>query len=117
MKVITMTDNPTADNPEPASGDWNDSFEAVCSLMGQAMLTWQKVEDQTLALFLTLIQTPRREVASVIFFSVESFDARRNIINRIIQVSHLPSTRNSEWSDICAELKSANRQRNAIAHY
>jgi hypothetical protein len=112
-----MIEKPNTDNLESASEDWDKSFETLCFLMGQAMLTWQKVEDATFRLFTTLVQTSRREVASVLFYSIESFDARRNIISRIIQVSKLPSAKNAEWNNICAELKSANTQRNAIAHY
>jgi hypothetical protein len=52
---------------------------------GIALSIWQNVETQHYHLFLNLLGTPAGEIPSVVYFGIESFDARRTMVDRMVQ--------------------------------
>jgi len=95
----------------------NDTLD-LCMRMGVALSVWQSVEDQHYHLFLTLIgDKTGTDVSAVTYFSVESFDARRVLISRMVQ--SFPTTKDLriEWNALDKLLKDNGENRNKVAHY
>ena len=85
--------------------------------MGIALSTWQNVEEQHYHLFLRFLGVSEGPIPSVVYFSVESFDARRNMVDRMARYFLSTSELNRKWGELNKELKDANDARNSIAHY
>jgi hypothetical protein len=89
-----------------------------CMRMGLALAVWQNVETQHYHLFLNLLGIADERIASVVYFSTESFEARRIMVHRMVEC--FPTTKKKlrvEWNELSKELKTANGTRNKIAHY
>ena len=89
----------------------------LCMRMGIALTTWQNVEEQHYHLFLSFMRVAEGPIPSVVYFSVESFDARRNMVARMAQNFLWTTELNRDWGLINKALKDANEARNSIAHY
>src|ERR1043166_3241180 len=105
----------------PFLGD--EDYNDLCMRMGFALAVWQHVEEAHFQLYLHLLRYPSVDVASVAYFAVESFAARKNTVNWMVHYflkdSKLDNDTkiNKEWNDINKELKDLNENRNKIAHY
>jgi hypothetical protein len=92
-------------------------FNDLCMRMGMALAVWQQVEEQHYRLFLELLQVGEGDIPSVVYFSTESFDARRKMVSRMFQFSPADKPQRIEWNEIEKQLKDFNDNRNKIAHY
>ena len=85
--------------------------------MGMAMAQWQRVEVAHFLLFRKLLAAPRRDIASIVYHSTESFDARRVMVDRMAQLSLTIKRDREEWPRLHKAMKDASLNRNKIAHY
>jgi hypothetical protein len=85
--------------------------------IGFALSVWQRVEEQHYHLFLTLLGLDDSNIPAIVYFSTESFDARRTMVDRMFQ--DFPSTKElrTKWNDINKNLKDHSKNRNKLAHY
>jgi hypothetical protein len=75
------------------------------------------IEEQHYHLFLRFLGVSEGPIPSVVYFSVESFDARRNMVDRMARDFLWTPELNGEWGELNKALKDANEARNSIAHY
>lgn len=103
----------------PVSGADNrtEEFREIYFFMGLVLATWQRVEDEHVNLFGWLVSLANREIASLLYYSTESFESRRKIVNLIASQTLATSEQKCEWNEINRALKDANENRNKIAHY
>jgi hypothetical protein len=99
--------------PFPGDDDFND----LCMRIGFALAVWQRVEEAHYDLFLDMLEVPDGSVPSVVYFSVESFDARRKMVGRMAHYYLKTSEQKKEWGEIDKQLKDMNGNRNKLAHY
>jgi hypothetical protein len=85
--------------------------------MGLALTVWQNVEEQHYHLFLKLLGSQEGDISSVVYFSVESFEARRRMVGRMVHYYSTSKELRIVWNKIEKQLKDHNESRNKIAHY
>jgi len=85
--------------------------------MGLALTVWQNVEEQHYHLFLKLLGSQEGDISSVVYFSVESFEARRRMVSRMVHYYSTSKELRIAWNKIEKQLKDHNESRNKIAHY
>jgi hypothetical protein len=85
--------------------------------MGLALTVWQNVEEQHYHLFLKLLGSQEGDISSVVYFSVESFEARRRMVSRMVHYYSTSKELRIVWNQIEKQLKGHNESRNKIAHY
>src|SRR5262245_8977662 len=88
-----------------------------CMRMGVALAVWQNVETQHYHLFLNLLGIADEKIASVVYFNTESFEARRIMVHRMVECFPTTKELRVEWGELSKALKTANENRNKIAHY
>lgn len=89
----------------------------LCMRMGIALTVWQNVEDQHYHLFLNLVGVTEGKIPSVVYFSNESFDARRVMVHRMVDCFKTTKEMRIEWNELSKQLKDSAENRNKIAHY
>jgi hypothetical protein len=94
-----------------------DVVNDLCMRMGIALTVWQNVEEQHYHVFLAFLDIPDDDTSSVVYFSVESFEARRKMVSRMAQGILTTAEQKKEWGEIDKQLKDHNEDRNKIAHY
>jgi hypothetical protein len=94
-----------------------DEANDLCMRMGIALAVWQNVEEQHYHVFLALLDVPDDDISSVVYFCVESFEARRKMVGRMAQGALTTADQKKEWGEIEKQLKDQNENRNKIAHY
>jgi len=88
--------------------------------MGLALATWQGVEEAHYKIFTKLLGLTLGGLGSVVYFSTESFEARRKMVDDMIALAlkgrHVKKQR-AQWEGLKKPLKDANKNRNKLAHY
>jgi hypothetical protein len=88
--------------------------------MGQALAYWQGVESAHFRLFRRMVGADEA-VCSIIYFSTESFEARRKMMHRVaehfLKNAKFKSSLRYQWGCLNKDLKDANEERNKVAHY
>src|SRR5450631_3831401 len=96
-------------------------FEDLCYHVGLAMITWQSVEDVHFKLFFKMLGAPKYEVASIVYYSTESFQGRHKMVSLMTSFFLQSKKDKTEWSNTTGglqkEIKEANENRNKLAHY
>jgi hypothetical protein len=99
-------------------------YTEMCKALGGALCNWQHVERAHFRLFLKMLNAPNWETCSAAYYSIESFEARHNMVGRVayyfLKDDRYKSQR--EWwcgvgGGLQKEIKTANQNRNKIAHY
>jgi hypothetical protein len=85
--------------------------------MGMGLVSWQKVEDTHYLLFVKLIGAPKQEVCSILYFSPPSFESRRVLVDRLVQVVITDAEILKTWSKLNKDLGSHASNRGSLAHY
>jgi hypothetical protein len=101
-----------------------EEFQKLSEAIGFAMIAWQTVEVAHFKLFLKMLGAPQKEICSVVYFSIESFDSRHKMIGRVahyfLQGDHYDKHRIT-WAGtdggLYKKIKDANENRNKVAHY
>jgi hypothetical protein len=97
-----------------------DEFDELCQYLGLALITWQDIEHCLFKIFLRMLKLPIGDVEAVVYYSVESFDLRRKMVERmayyLLQPRNLKKQR-TEWCELNKLIKDANDYRNRLAHY
>jgi hypothetical protein len=104
------------------SSEGNDSeFLDLCRHIGLALVVWQEVEEAHFGLFVKMLGSDYNEVSAVVYFSVESFEARRKMVGNMAHYFLTAKADKTIWNDdkggLQKELKDANENRNKLAHY
>jgi hypothetical protein len=97
-----------------------DDFSALCYHIGLALVTWQDVEDAHFKVFLQMLNVPLSDVSSVVYYSFESFEARRKMVSsmaRYFLAGREFKKQRAYWQVLEKDLKDANENRNKLAHY
>jgi hypothetical protein len=104
------------------SSEGNDSeFLDLCRHIGLALVVWQEVEEAHFELFVKMLGSDYNEVSAVVYFSVESFEARRKMVGNMAHYFLTAKADKTIWNDdkggLQKALKDANENRNKLAHY
>src|ERR1700687_749332 len=104
------------------SSEANDSeFLDLCRNIGLALVVWQEVEEAHFELFVKMLGSDYNEVSAVVYFSVESFEARRKMVGNMAHYFLTAKADKTIWNDdkggLQKALKDANENRNKLAHY
>jgi hypothetical protein len=95
----------------------SDEFNELCRLMGLALSVWQRLEDRHFMFFHRMLGDRQIEISSMIYHGLTSFEARRQLVDRIAGHFSLTEEARSDWDAIHKDLETAAKNRNKIAHY
>jgi hypothetical protein len=104
------------------TSEGNDSeYLDLCLHIGLALVVWQEVEESHFGLFVKMLGSGYNDVSSVVYFSVESFEARRKMVGNMAHYFLTAKADKKAWSDenggLQKALKDADENRNKLAHY
>jgi hypothetical protein len=100
----------------PDSDQRVDEASTLYGWMGLALSLWQDVENIHYLLFFKLLDAPKPEICSVIYFGVPTFESRRVMVDRVAQYG-LADEFKKEWDSLNKRLVAGASARGAIAHY
>ncbi len=99
-------------------------FEDLAYHIGTGLIIWQHVEVMHFALFMKMLGAPQAELASIVYYSTESFEGRHRMISKMVDLSlkdkahkKLRADWNSADGELQKDLKDGNDNRNKLAHY
>jgi hypothetical protein len=96
-------------------------FKELCYNLGLAFVTWQELEDAHFNLFFRMLGSSDTEIASVVYYHTESFEARHRLVGYMAQIFLQDKTHKKVWENdkggLKKEIKTANDNRNKLAHY
>jgi hypothetical protein len=91
--------------------------------MGRVISEWRFLEDNLEAVFNALIDSPHRDLPSVIYYLINSFPVRLKIIDTLIKYrfgeyrqAGTPSKRLRDWGNLRNRIKALEALRNVVAH-
>jgi hypothetical protein len=89
----------------------------LAALLGHALSTWARVEEELCLVFEAALNTPNPFAARACFYAVRSFEARLDVVHAAITSIHLlPVELSKEWKAIHNNLRRKARARNQLAH-
>jgi hypothetical protein len=92
-------------------------FDELCRLKGLALAVWQRLEDLHFVFFHRMLGDRQIEMSSMIYHGLSSFEARRQLVDRIASLFSLTEEARSDWDAIHRDLETAAKNRNKVAHY
>lgn len=92
-------------------------FRQLLEGIGLSIVAWQSVENSAFRLFASVISSPSDEITSVLFYHIQSFESRVQLLDRIMYYYIKSETIKSEWKVLKKELESCTKERNKIVHY
>lgn len=109
-------------SPEnPDEPDEYNEFKDLCYHIGLALVVWQEVERALFVLFIKMLGSSYNEMASVVFYGIESFEARRKMVGNMAHYFLKEKADKAIWNDntggLQKALKDGNEKRNKLAHY
>lgn len=84
--------------------------------MGVALTSWASVEEAHFRVFREMMGGTKREICSVIYFGIPSFEGKRVLVDRVSNY-YLADEFRRDWSKLNADLQTASSQRGMLAHY
>jgi hypothetical protein len=105
------------DTHSHATPEQNEAFKDLFMWAGFALITWQDVEAAHCRLFVKLIGSTRTELCSAIYFHIQSFSSRCDMVNKVISLALLSDQQKLEWRRISKLIRAQLEKRNNIAHY
>jgi len=109
--------------PLSEEDEYDQQFRNICFNMGIALVEWQRLEDQHYGLFRHLTGIQRQDLASIVYHSTESFDARRVMVGHLARafIDQLNDKQQAkarrQIAAIDKGLADASKNRNKIAHH
>ncbi|WP_340667914.1 hypothetical protein [Bradyrhizobium ottawaense] len=100
------------DDPDQSTKD----YMHFMAYMGAALTSWADVEEAHFLAFRKMMGLTKKELCSIVYFSIPSFEGKRVLVDRIAAY-YLADDFKSEWSKLDRELQSASSQRGMLAHY
>lgn len=100
--------------PEPER-EHNDYLHFM-GYMGVALTSWADVEEAHFLAFRKMMGSTKKEICSIIYFSIPSFEAKRVLVDRVATY-YLADEFKKGWSKLDRELQQASAQRGMLAHY
>src|SRR5262249_14057425 len=99
-------------------------FTTFCRALGLALIAWQDVEREHFKLFLRMLGAPQWEVASAVYYSIESFESRHKMVCRMayyFMKGEEYKSQRATWLNneggLRKDITEANKNRNKLAHY
>lgn len=92
-------------------------FTELAALVGQALDKWSHVEMELASLFRYLTDIPDQMVAHVAMASIQSFDARVQVCNNLMDVVTTSPLHEAYWKWLYNRLTKLAKKRNEIAHF
>ena len=83
--------------------------------MGVALTSWADVEEAHFLAFRKMMGSTKKEICSIIYFSIPSFEAKRVLVDRVATY-YLADEFKKGWSKLDRELQQASAQRGMLAH-
>jgi hypothetical protein len=84
--------------------------------MGLALTSWASVEEAHFLAFRKMMGQIKKEICSIVYFSIPSFEGKRVLVDRIATY-YLADSFKKEWSTLDKDLQTASSQRGMLAHY
>lgn len=93
-------------------------YEAIASLLGQAIAAWTRVEEELCLVFQAALNAPHPYVARAVYYEVHSFETRLDMTDAAVRavMPFLKADLSGEWKSLYEKLGKAKRKRNQIAH-
>lgn len=95
----------------------------VFEMMGRILSEWRFLEDNLLAVFEALVDSPHRNLSSAIYYSINGVQARLKIIDTLLKFRFAPDDERTkqperlrDWKNLQRRITALMRLRNVVAH-